>query len=316
MSTFVTLLGYLAVAYIAYQIVDFIRLHVLRKSDLRKYGAKDGAYALVTGASDGIGKGFAEALARAGFNVILTARRKEVLEQVANDIAGRYKVKAVAIASDASKPDAVEKLTSEIHSYNIRVLVNNVGVNTEYPTKFEQCSIEDISRMLDVNINFTTKLTYAMIPKLSVARGRSLILMLSSYSGVTPVPMMAVYSSSKAYIDFFGRALATELAPSGIDVRSIVPHYVVSQMSRFRRATISVPDPLPFATSALKKIDHGFSIAPHWLHDIQTRITKWIPDSIAGPLGFKMMSRARTAIIAANERRKQKEAQMAKAQTS
>lgn len=274
--------GYVAVALFTTFVLNYIRLHFFTQTDYSKYGAKKGAWALVTGAREGIGYGFAHALASKGFNVVLIARNEGGLKTVAGELESKYKVKTLVLPVDCSAPDAVSTIVSKVNNLDLGVVVNNVGVNTEFPTMFTETSQRDIDQMIAINVAFTTKFTHAIIPKLTSRSSRSLLVLLSSYSGVVPVPMMAVYSASKAYTDFFARSLATELVSSGIDVHSIVPHFVVSAMSGFSKPNFRVPLPIPFAKAALNKLSFAFSVAPHWMHDIEARLTPLLPEKLVG----------------------------------
>ena len=271
------------------------------KTDLKKYGAKTGAWALITGSREGIGKGFAEALAAKGFNVVLTARSEGGLKALASELEQKHNIKTLVIASDATSSDAVETVVSQVQNLDLRVLVNNVGLNTELPSVLTETSITDITNMINVNCTFTTLLTRALIPTLS--KNRSLIFCLSSFTGRIPVPMMSVYSATKAYNEAFANALAGELAPLKIDVRAVLPHYVVSAMSGFRRPTMTVPAAKPFAFRALDQVGLGsFSIVPHWAHQLQMTISSLLPSSVVGTFGLNMMKRVRAKLIKRNER--------------
>ncbi len=296
MALSTAIVAYAALALLALAIAKFVYLHFVCKTDLTKYGAKQGAWALITGAREGIGKGFAVALASKGFNVVLVARNAEGLKAVASQIEQQYKVQTKVVAVDAGAENAVETVVDGVKDLDLRVLVNNVGVNTTFPTVLAETDKKDVEGMVGINCLFTTLLTRALVPQLSKSKA-SLIYMLSSFSGSVPVPMMSVYSATKAYNDAFARALAGELAPAGVTVKSIVPHYVVSAMSGFSRPSWSVPDGTTFARAALDKTAYpDVSIAPHWFHDVTTRIAAALPDSLVGKQGLKTMKVVRSKL--------------------
>jgi 17beta-estradiol 17-dehydrogenase / very-long-chain 3-oxoacyl-CoA reductase len=299
--------GIAAVAVIAYVIAKFVYLHFGVKTNLSQYGAKKGAWALVTGARDGIGKGFAVALADKGFNVILVARNADGLTKVAQEIEAKSKVQTQVVAVDAGASDAVSTVVSAIAGKELRVLVNNVGVNTQFPTLLAETADAEVANMINVNVAFTTNLTKALIPQLSAGgkTAKSLVYMLSSFTGIVPVPMMAVYSATKAYNDVLARALAGELKPAGIDVKSVVPHYVVSAMSGFSRPSWSVPDAVTFAKATLAKTAiWDYAIAPHWFHDVTARIAGLLPDPVVGSKGLQTMKAVRAKLQRRAEKNK------------
>uniref|UniRef100_A0A0A9XMY6 Estradiol 17-beta-dehydrogenase 12-A n=1 Tax=Lygus hesperus TaxID=30085 RepID=A0A0A9XMY6_LYGHE len=155
--------------------------------------------------------------------------------------------------------------------------------------------------MLNINITFTTYLTRALIPKLS--ERPSLMLFLSSYTSAHPLAMMSVYSATKSYNEAFGQALAGELRPKNIDVRSILPYFVVSPMSGFRTSSWNVPDPISFAHTALAQVQcSDYTYSPHWAHDLLSRACDLLPDSMMGSMGLKNMAIARTRLIRRKER--------------
>jgi len=152
----------------------FLLTYVIRptgKYQPKTYGAKTGAWAVVTGSSDGIGKGFAEELARDGFNVYLVSRTESKLKELAESLTSQFKVQAKYLALDLSKGSvsdnvkaiqkSVEKLSEE---GPISLLINNVGVNTEIPVHFEEMTTDEIEYQVNINITFTTLLTHAFIP--------------------------------------------------------------------------------------------------------------------------------------------------------
>lgn len=289
-------IGVLTVAYLLFVIGKFVYNHFLLKTDLTKYGAKKGAWAVITGAREGVGKGYAMALASRGFNVVLIARNKEGLETVSEELKTKFKVETKVVAVDCSGESAVKSIVDQVQNLDVSVLVNNVGVNTAFPTNLVETTDDEINSMLNVNVVFTTHFTKAMIPLLS--KRKSLIINLSSFTGEIPVAMMSVYSATKAYIDSFSRALSAELHPAGIDVVSVLPHYVVSVMSGFKRANWMVPEGFDFGKQTLNQISSGdYSISPHWFHDLSTRIASCLPDSFVGKQGLSKMKAVRGKLM-------------------
>lgn len=303
---FLAIVGVIFILAVLSKVGRYVYQHFFVNTDLSVYGAKQGSWAVVTGASEGIGRGFAVALASKGFNVVIIARRPEALQAVRDETA-KFGVETKILPVDCNEVGAHTKVVDAVKDLPVSILVNNVGVNTRYPEMLNDTEDADIDRMINVNITFTTKLTKAMLPIL--AKRRSAIFNLSSFTGRVPIAMMAIYSATKSYVDVFSRALAAELKPTGIDVTSVLPHYVVSIMSGVRKASWAIPEAIPFANSALRQLSCGdYSIAPHWWHDLTTILTQFIPDSVLGQQTFKKMQFVRKRLIA----RDQKEAAAAK----
>jgi len=297
-------LGILCILKFLYNSGKFGWLHLCRKADLSKYGAKNGSWAVVTGASEGIGRGFAEALASRGFNVVLISRSVDNLKRLAKDIEDASskrptKVQTKVVPCDCSDVGVATftEIRKALEGLDVAVLVNNVGVNTAIPTPLEDTPDEEVERILNVNVRFTTKLTKMVIPILK-RRSKSLILNLSSTSGYFPVGLMPVYSATKAYLDAFSKALSQELKPLGIDCISIVPHYVVSAMSRFKKPTLLVPTANQFAQDTLTKIGRGAAIFPYVWHDVYRTVIGCLPSSYVASTGYKMMKAARAKMLA------------------
>jgi len=301
-------LGLLCIFKFLYRSSKFAWLHCCVRSDLSKYGAKNGGWAVVTGASKGIGRGFADALADRGLNVVLISSSIDTLKTAAKEIEDGnskrgFKIQTKVVAADCSDPGvaALANIRKELEGLDVSVLVNNVGVNTDIPTPLEDTSDEDVDRMLNVNVRFTTKFTKLMIPILkrrAISRGRALILNISSTSGYFPVGLMPVYSATKAYIDAFSRALSQELKPIGIDSVSIVPHYVVSDMSHFKHPSTLIPTAKKFAQDTLAKIGGGVAMFPYMWHDVYRTLISCVPSGHVAKQGYKMMKASRAKLLA------------------
>ena len=174
--------------------------------------------ALITGASSGIGEALARHFADKGFDLIITARRTEKLQQLAADLAGKVTVKV--ISGDLAKPKAVEKLLRDIADTPIDVLVNNAGI--AYPGKFQQQEYDDIFNLLSVNIVALTRLSHAILPSM-IARGSGKILNVASVASFQPVPSMSIYAASKAFVLSLTESLSEELKGTGVSATALCP---------------------------------------------------------------------------------------------
>ncbi|KAH7909779.1 NAD(P)-binding protein [Hygrophoropsis aurantiaca] len=257
--------------------------------NLKKFGANKGSWAVVTGASDGIGREFAIQLAKAGFNVMLVARNKTMLESVAADIStNSASVETKIHLIDLGKKDqaAYDALRTEFADMDIGVLVNNAGKSHDIPTYFVDAPEQEVEDILSVNINALVRVTQAVLPGMT-KRKRGLILNLGSFAGMIPSPMLATYSGTKSFVDTFTSALAEEVRAHGIVVQHLNTYFVVSKMSNIRRTSVFVPSPAAYVRSALSKItfsggaahtDRPDTLTPYWSHallDYAVHIVGW-----------------------------------------
>ena len=178
--------------------------------------------ALITGASSGIGRGFAELFARDGWRPILVARSADGLNSLAEDLKARFAVDAVAIPVDLAQTGSAERLFEEIERRGIAVdaLVNNAGFGTF--GNFAELPLEDERQELQLNVVTLTELTKLFLkPMLLRKRGR--ILNVASTAAFQPGPLMTVYYASKAYVLSFSEALHEELRGSGVTMTCLCP---------------------------------------------------------------------------------------------
>ncbi|KAK3738848.1 hypothetical protein QZH41_015062, partial [Actinostola sp. cb2023] len=184
------------------------------KQDLRSFGS----WAVVTGCTDGIGKSFAYQLAKEGINLVLISRTKEKLQSLETEIQSVYKVETKIIEMDFSNgAEKYEGMEEKLAGLDIGILINNVGVS-HYPEFFTNMSRENVWKMLNVNDLSVIMMTHMILPGM-VSRRKGVVMNVSSRAGLEPMPLLSVYSSSKAFVDFFSECLAAEYADKGIIVQ-------------------------------------------------------------------------------------------------
>jgi len=185
-----------------------------------RFRARYGPWAVVTGASSGIGREMASKVAEAGLNVVLAARDRSALEAVAADLATRHGVEARAVAADlalGTGRDAVETATRDL---DVGLLVAAAGFGTSGP--FLDASLEKELEMLEVNCRAPLEMSL-QFGRCFAARGRGGIVLMGSIVGFQGTPNAAHYAATKAYIQTLAEALHAELAPRGVDVLSSAP---------------------------------------------------------------------------------------------
>ncbi len=176
-------------------------------------------HAVITGASSGLGAEFARQLAPGAEVLVLVARRADALEAVKMELSGtRTKVLCCVsdLATEAGRSDLIAFLGA--HEVRPNLLINNAGLG-DYGS-FASSSAEKTRTQIELNITALTMLTHAVLPLLQTPGG---ILNVSSLASTLPMPELAVYAASKAYVTSFSEALAIELAPKGITVSCVCP---------------------------------------------------------------------------------------------
>jgi len=176
-------------------------------------------FALITGASSGIGEALARKLSKLGVSLVLLARSKERLEQVAHELA-HENCRAIAIPLDVTRPDAVEILQNALRVSNITIdlLINNAGFGSY--GDFQEADLEKQIEMIDLNVTALVKFTGALLPHMGKPGA---IVNISSASSFQPIPFMATYAATKSFVTSFSMALASELRDKNIHVLAVCP---------------------------------------------------------------------------------------------
>lgn len=190
------------------------------KSEKISLMKKYGEWALVTGASSGIGKELAKTLAEIGFNLILVARSKSTLEDLSKTFIDKYKIKVNIIPEDLINNDTFNKIVEQTKNINIGLLVNSAGFGTS--GLLIDSKIKDEIEMIELNCISLFKLT-DYFSKVFTKNKKGGIILLSSIVSFQGVPYSANYSATKAYVQSLGEALYFELKPFGVDVLNVAP---------------------------------------------------------------------------------------------
>jgi short-subunit dehydrogenase len=191
-------------------------------------GEWQGKWALVTGASAGIGRALAEELAAGGANLVLTARRKERLEELARQLAEKHKIQTQVFAADLGETTAPEKIFAftEAEGIEVELLINNAGFGRY--GEFHAMEIPRLLEMVQVNCSAVVHLTRLYLPEM-VARRRGDVMILASTASFQSVPYLSTYAATKAFDLLFAEGLAEEMRPHGIRVCALCPGSTVSE---------------------------------------------------------------------------------------
>lgn len=208
--------------------------------------------ALITGASSGIGQELAREFARHGHGLVLTARREDRLEALAEELRG--KVPVCVIPADLGRRKGARRLLADLDDREIEVgvLVNNAGVAASGP--FQSMDGRTARNLMQVNMASLVELTQGVLPAM-LARGRGRILNVASVAGFQAVPGIALYSATKAFVLSFSESLAEDLKGTGVTVTALCPGPTRTDM-------IADIEPLelagPFMTSAREVAQDGY----------------------------------------------------------
>jgi short-subunit dehydrogenase len=179
-------------------------------------------YALITGASKGIGKSIAYELAKQGYQLLLVARSNEELQALSDDLQAKYSINTAILAIDLSTNGAAVEVSNwiKMNNYQVGILVNNAGYGVW--GNFSRSSLSDQLGMMQLNMNVVVELSHLLVPVLSQQK-QAYILNISSTAAYQAVPTLAVYSATKAFVLSFTRALRFELAQTSISVTCFSP---------------------------------------------------------------------------------------------
>lgn len=207
-------------------------------NSLKRYGST----ALVTGASSGIGKSYARAIASDGLNLVLVARRKPLLDELAGELSQAHGVKVHTIAQDLSEADAADRVYQAVQEAGLEIdlLVNNAGYGSH--GVFDKLDLDNELAMINLSCRLPVALTHKFIGGMK-QRNRGAVIFLSSMAGTMPVPFMATYSATKAFPLYFAESLYGELEGTGVDVLAVCPGDTSTEFRETADMTMKAPMP-------------------------------------------------------------------------
>jgi uncharacterized protein len=256
--------------------------------------AEPARLAVVTGASGGIGEGFARRLAARGVDLVLVARRAEPMERLAAGLrpAGR-RVEVVAL--DLARPDADARLAEEAARRGLGEvgwLVNNAGFG--YQGAFADQDPADLARMVQVNVAAVAALTRRFLPAM-LARGAGVVVNVASTASFQPVPYFAAYAATKAFVRSLSEALAEEVEGRGVRVLCLCPgptatgFFEVAGMAP-KMPSLRMTSVEQVVDAALGGVDRGRRVVvPGLVNAVMARVTRLAPGRVVTRVGARVM---------------------------
>ena len=248
---------------------------------------------LITGASSGIGEVFARQIAARGRNVLLVARSEDKLITLCNELGRSNNIRAQHVALDLSELDAAERLFEEAEKRGLEIdmLINNAGFGSM--GEFANLDLGRELNMIDLNIRSLVELTYRFLAPMR-KRKQGAIINVASTAAFQPVPFMATYAATKAFVLNFSEALWEENRPYGIKVMALCPG--VTDTNFFEAARGTKPPgrvaqtPEEVVDTALSGLDRGKShIISGWTNFLMTQSERLVPRSLVTRLAGRMM---------------------------
>jgi uncharacterized protein len=237
--------------------------------------AKYGPWAVIAGASEGTGAEYARQLAAFGIHCLLVARRTNPLQQIAHELAEKYRVQTRVLSVDLSSPDAAQRMKAAMADVEVGLYVSNAGADST-GKHFLDVPLEHSHRLINLNVRTVVDAVYAFAPPMK-ARGRGGILLMSSGAALGGQPRVAMYSGTKAFEVNFGESLWVELRKFGVDVLSVAAPAMDTPVLRAALAAKNlkpqgVYDPKDVVRIALEYLPTGptyvFPLGPHESADV------------------------------------------------
>ncbi|XP_055643605.1 putative steroid dehydrogenase 4 [Toxorhynchites rutilus septentrionalis] len=241
-----------------------------------------GRWAVITGASDGIGKEYAKNLARHGLNLMLIARTESKLVKLAEEITSKFGVEVRWIAVDFSNDSEkdYERLERKLSGIEVGILVNNVGMLHKHPAKFEEIPLNEVQESLTVNISPSLRLTHMILPEMK-RRRRGILINVTSIAACAAMAYASMYSASKAFMNNFSFALQEELRGSGVECQLLSPMFVNttlnSQWQKFGFWRLFFVGVKSYARKAVWTLGKTSFTTGHWYHALQMTLFRSPP---------------------------------------
>jgi len=269
---------YALAGYIFLKIANFFYVHFMRPGkNLKKYGE----WAVVTGATDGIGEAIANELAKKGLNIVLISRTESKLKASALIIETKHGVKTKIVPVDFStfSDEDDRRIRDAVAGLEVGILVNNVGASYDFPVYYHELPAGREQFLLELNVRSSNNMLNIFLPAMN-ERKRGAIIAMGSIAGIGPSPLLASYTACKAYVDGLYRTLHYEYAGK-VDFQVQTPALVCTKLAKIRKPSLTVPSAEAYAKVACNAIGYEARISPFWAHALQIALINLLPESLA-----------------------------------
>jgi uncharacterized protein len=243
-----------------------------------------GSWAVITGASSGIGREIGYRLAEAGLNLVLVGRQRTLLEQMSTELDNRHSIQVRVVELDLALESSVKTLETTTHDLDVGLLIVAAGFGTS--GSFLNTQLEPEIEMLNVNCRALLELNWYFGRRFA-ERGRGGIVLMSSIVGFQGTPFAAHYAATKAYVQALGEALSVELAPLGVDVLTAAPGPTHSNFAIRAGMKLGVAlKPQDIAQPILTALGHQSTVLPGFLSKLLAYslmpLPRWVRVRIMG----------------------------------
>uniref|UniRef100_A0A803PHC7 Uncharacterized protein n=1 Tax=Cannabis sativa TaxID=3483 RepID=A0A803PHC7_CANSA len=245
----VTAIGFISVLKSSVKFLRWVWVMFLRSpKNLNEYGS----WAVVTGATDGIGKALAFELASKGLNLVLCSGKQ-----------------------------IVEIIDKEIKGLDVGILVNNAGLAYPYPRFFLDVDLELMEDIFKVNMESATWMVLSVLPGMLRKKKGAILNIGSASSTIVPsYPLFTLYAATKAYLAMLSRSISVEYKHSGIDIQCQIPVFVATKMTKLKESSIFIASPETYSKASVRSIGYGQICTPYWAHSLQWFIANALPDTL------------------------------------
>lgn len=266
---------------------------------------KMGDWAIVTGATDGIGEAIAFECAKKGLNVLLLSRTEAKLVATEAAIKAKHgKVEVEHLAVDFGNFDKAlqDKVAAAVLGKAVAVLVNNVGMSYPFCQYFHELSAADADAMVELNVNSTSRMTHLVLPGM-VERKKGCVVNMSSAAAQNPSPLLSQYAGTKGYVEHFTASMAKEYGPKGVHFQVQSPLFVTTKLAKIRKTSLTVPSPKAFAAASVAHFGYETQVSPYPAHALQLWFMGSLPTFVLDKIvmgmhqgirkaGFKKLAKA------------------------
>lgn len=232
---------------------------------------KYGSWAIITGASSGLGVEFAHQLAEKGLNLVLVARREELMVELAQKIQSKYPVEVRIIALDLAKEGFYNELAEKTSDLDIGLIVNNAGMNLE--GHFYRGDLDRNIQMIRLNMEAPFTIAYEMGKKF-IERGKGGIIFTASSSSFQATPYLSHYGATKAYLLSLAESMNYEFKDKGVDVIALCPGMTESEMTKGMKGNPIVMKAAPVVKLAIDNLGKQAYVVPGLGNKIQAFMTQ------------------------------------------